>query len=78
MKWSTSEGALVLLHHGSRTLCVWRRGGVRCKAWWPRPKSTCRPLSHFIEYVSRVAVPDLETIFGLAQVRIGQWAQNKM
>jgi hypothetical protein len=71
MKWSASDGALVLLHHGSETLDAWRRGGARGKGWQPRPESTCRPLSHFLEYVSRVPVPDLETVFGPAWVRTG-------
>ena len=32
-------------------------GGARSGAWPPR--------SHFIEYVARVAVPDLESVFGI-------------
>jgi hypothetical protein len=37
-------------------------------------QSTCRWFGHFIEYVSRVVVPDLETVFGPAQVRFWIWA----
>jgi hypothetical protein len=54
-----------------RRMARWRACG---KAWRPRSESTCRPLSHFLEYVSRVAVPDLKTIFGPAWVRTGSWA----
>jgi hypothetical protein len=37
-------------------------------------QSTCRRFRQFVEYVSRVAVSDLETIFGPARVRIWTWA----
>jgi hypothetical protein len=47
--------------------------GARCEHG-RHVQSTCRWFGHFIEYVSRIAVPDLETVFGPAQVRIWIWA----
>jgi hypothetical protein len=39
------------------------------------PWSTRRLFGHSAEHVSRVAVPDLETVFGPARVRIWVWAK---
>jgi hypothetical protein len=49
-------------------------GGGRGTSMAATPRSTRRPSGHSAEHVSRVAVPDLETVFGPARVRIWVWA----
>jgi hypothetical protein len=57
-----------------------RRHGRAAVQWGTRHghgrhvQGRCRRFRQFVEYVSRVDVPDLETIFGPARVRIWTWA----
>jgi len=50
---STRKSAGALVHAAAKL----GNGGARSGAWPPR--------SHFIEYVACVAVPDLESVFGI-------------